>query len=156
MRRVCSDHGGGLSHTDWLSHVLSWLWLGGLLLSKLCQKLHAGCFIIESGRVEPRVGLELLNGWSLITVIAEELKDEVLKVLGEASSVNFLEVGVVSALKKQVVEVLLFAGFLEWENALDDDEQDNSDGEHVNLGALVLFILLNLWSHVGHCSAVAL
>jgi len=59
------------------------------------------------------VGLELLNSWSFITVIAEELKDQVLEVLRKASAVDFLEVSVMFAFKEQVVEVLFFASLLD-------------------------------------------
>merc|ERR1719473_957860 len=124
MKRVCSDHWGGSLHADRLGHVLSWLGLGGLLLCELVEEVGAGGLEVESGGVQPWVGLELLQGWSLVTVIAEESQDEVLEVGGEASAVDLLEVGVVLALEEEVVEVLLLSGLLEWEDALDDDEED--------------------------------
>ena len=57
-------------------------------------------------------------------------------------------------LQEQAVEVFFLAGFFEWENALDDDEEDDSDGEHVDVLALVSLALLDLGGHVGHRAAV--
>lgn len=59
------------------------------------------------------------------------------------------------ASQEQVVEILFLAGFFEGENALDDDEDDNTDREEVDLSAVVDFAFLNFGSHVGHGSAVA-
>ena len=57
-------------------------------------------------------------------------------------------------LQKQVVEVFFLASLLEWENALHNDEENDSDGEHVNILSLVGLALLNLGSHVGHGATV--
>ena len=84
------------------------------------------------------------------------MQDEVLEVLAETGAVDLLEVGVGLALEDQVVEVFLLAGLLEWEDALDDDEEDDSDAEHVHIGALVLLSLLDFRCHVGHGAAVRL
>ena len=58
--------------------------------------------------------------------------------------------------QEQVVEVLLFTGLFEWENTLDDNEDDNSDGEKINLSAVIGFALLDFGSHIGHCASVTL
>ena len=58
--------------------------------------------------------------------------------------------------QNEVVEVFLCTGLLEGENALHDDENNDGKGEQVNLGALILLALLDLWCHVGHCASVAL
>jgi len=58
--------------------------------------------------------------------------------------------------KEQVVEVLLFAGLLEWEDALNDNEDDDANGEEVDLSAVVGLALLDFGCHVGHCASVAL
>ena len=100
--------------------------------------------------------LDLLNSWSLISVVAEEFKDQVLEVLGKSSSVNLLEVSVVASLQEQVVEVFLLAGLLEWEDALNNDKDNDSNGEHVNLSSLVGLVLLDFWCHIGHGSSVTL
>jgi hypothetical protein len=71
-------------------------------------------------------------------------------------TVHLLEVGVDLSRQQQVVEVLLLAGFLEGENALDNDEEDDSDREEVDLGAFVDFSFLNLGSHVRHGATVRL
>jgi len=60
------------------------------------------------------------------------------------------------ASQKEVVEVLLFAGFLEGENALYDNEDDYANAEQVNLGSIVGLSLLDLGSHVSHCASVRL
>ena len=104
--------------------------------------------------MHPGVGLDLLEGEAGLRVVREEAEDEVLEVLAEASAVHLLEVGVDLALDKEVVEVLFFAGLLEREDALNNDEEDDSDGEHVNLSALVLLALLDLRCHVGHGATI--
>jgi hypothetical protein len=60
------------------------------------------------------------------------------------------------AVHDEVVEVLLGAGFLEREDALHNDEEDNSHGEQVYLSALVGLAFFNLGGHVSHGSAVGL
>ena len=47
-------------------------------------------------------------------------------------------------------------GNTKWENALDNDEENDSDAEHVNVLSLVLLALLDLGGHVGHRAAVRL
>jgi len=82
---------------------------------------------IEAGLVQPWVRLKLLNGVAVASVVAEKLKDHVLEVCGETSSIDLLEVGVNLASEQQVVKVLFFASFLEREDALNDNEDDNTD-----------------------------
>ena len=72
------------------------------------------------------------------------------------SSINLLKVQVVLASHEQVVEVLFLARFLEGEDAMHNDEEDYSEGEHVNLSAVVGPALLDFWSHVGQGTSVAL
>ena len=67
-----------------------------------------------------------------------------------------MEVGVGLTLEKQVVEIFFLAGFFEGENALHNNEEDDSDGEHVDILTLVLLAFLDLGCHVGHGSAVGL
>jgi hypothetical protein len=73
------------------------------------------------------VVFHLFDGWSLLSVIAEESKDQVLEVFRETGSVHFLEVSVVAALEEEIVEVLFLASFLEWEDALHDDEDNDAN-----------------------------
>jgi len=58
--------------------------------------------------------------------------------------------------QKEVVEVLLFAGFLEGEDALYDNEDDYANAKQVNLGSIVGLSLLDLGSHVSHGASVRL
>lgn len=97
---------------------------------------------------------DLLEGEAGLRVVREEAEDQVLELLAEASAVRLLEVGVNFALKEKAVEVLFFAGLFEGENALHDDEEDDSNAEHIDLSALVLLALLDLGCHVGHGTAV--
>jgi len=57
---------------------------------------------------------------------------------------------------QQVVEVFFSAGLLEGEDALDDDEQNDAEGEEVDLLTIVGLAFLDLGGHVGECAAVAL
>lgn len=148
-----SHHGSVPLDLDWLGHGLSCLLLK-LLLAKGLKHLLASSLVIEALALEPRVASDLLEGHALFRVVGEETKDEVLEVLAESSAVNLLEVGVDLTFAEEVVEVLFLAGLLEWENALDNDEEDDSDGEHVDLLALVLLALLNFGSHVSHGATV--
>jgi len=125
----CSDHrgclplnlhrlGGGL-----LASCRLLLLLGGESL----EELDAGILEVESLGLHPGVGADLLNGGSLVALIAEELENEVLEVLTESLSVYLLEVDIGLALEEQVVEVFLLSCLLEWEDALDNDEEDDSE-----------------------------
>jgi hypothetical protein len=67
-----------------------------------------------------------------------------------------VEVSIDLALHEQVVKVFLLAGFLKGKDALNNNEEDNSHGEHVDLSALVLLALLDFRSHVCHGSTVGL
>lgn len=152
---VHSDHRGGSLDLDRLGEGATELSIFSCLFGgERSQKLSAGGFIVESAGLHPGVVSELLARSSVVTVEGEEVEDEVLELLREAGAVNLLEVGIGLALEKQVVEVLFLAGLLEGEDALDDDEEDDSDGEHVNIGSLVLLAQLDLGSHVGHGTTV--
>ena len=89
-------------------------------------------------------------------IVRKESDNEVLKILGEFLPIHFLEVDVCLALDEQIVEVFLSARFFEGENTLDQDKYDDTKGEQINLGALVVLALLDFWCHVGHCATVAL
>ena len=97
---------------------------------------------------------DLLDGRALSTIVREELEDEVLEVFWQIGAIGFAEVGVGLSIKKQAVEVFLLASFLEGEDALNDDEQDDTNWEHVDLLANVCLSLFDLRSHVGHGSSV--
>ena len=58
------------------------------------------------------------------------------------------------ALEDQIVEILILLGFFEGEDALHDDEQDDTSGKHVDSSAVILLSFLDLWSHVGHRASV--
>ena len=154
----CSDHRGCLPlHLHRLGGgLLACCRLLLLLGGESLEELDAGVLEVESLGLHPGVGADLLNGGSLVALIAEELENEVLEVLAESLSIDFLEVDIGLALKEQVVEVFLLSCLLEWEDALDNDEKDDSNGEHVDVLALVLLALLDLRGHVGHGAAVAL
>jgi len=68
------------------------------------------------------VGLQLVNCWSLASVVGEHFQDEVLEVIREAVSANFLPVCIELVVQNKVVEILVLFGLLEWENSLNDDE----------------------------------
>lgn len=98
---------------------------------------------------------DLVNVGAKVAIVAEELEDEILEFATEACAVDFLEVSVVLALEKQVVEVFLLAGLLEGEDALHDNEENDSNGEHVDVLTLVRLALLDLGGHVCHRATVA-
>jgi len=100
------------------------------------------------------VGPHLLDSRSEVTIVAEELEDQVLEIATETRAVDLLEVSVVLVLEQKVVEVFLLACLLEWEDALHDNEQNDTDAEHVNILALVRFAFLDLGGHVRHGAAV--
>lgn len=102
------------------------------------------------------MSLELVHCVAVLAVVREELEDHVLEVRGEAGAVHLLEVGFNLTGQEQVVEVLFFAGLFEGENALDDDEDNYTDGEQIHLGAVVGFAFLDLGCHVGHGATVGL
>ena len=98
---------------------------------------------------------DLFNLGAEVAIIREEFKDEILELSAKTSAIDLLEVGVVLALKEQVVEVFLLACLLEWEDALNNDEKDDTNGEHVDILSLVCLALLDFWCHVRHGATVA-
>jgi len=84
---------------------------------------------VEAGLVEPGVCLQLVDGVAVAAVVAEELEDHVLEVSAEPSAIYLLEVGFNLTGQEQVVEILFFARLLEWEDALYDNEDDDTDRE---------------------------
>ena len=100
------------------------------------------------------MSLQLLDSVAIAAIVAKEFEDHVLEVRWETGAVDLLEIGFNLTSQEQVVEVLFLAGLLEWENALNDNEDDDSDGEKVNLSAVICFPLLDFWGHIGHCATV--
>ena len=131
---------------------------GGLLGSVLDDLAHdsaSGLFEVDALQ-HPWVVLNLLDSWSLGWVIAEHLEDQIFEFLGEALAADLVPVLLELALEDQVVEVLVLLGFLEWEDTLHDNEEDDAGGEHIDLLSVVGLALLDFWSHVGHGASVGI
>ena len=73
------------------------------------------------------MGPDLLDCGSLVTVISEELQNEILKVSAEVPLIGLLEILVCLIGVEQVVEVFISLGLLEGENATHDDPCDYSN-----------------------------
>jgi len=71
-------------------------------------------------------------------------------------SIDFLEVGCYLSSHQEVIEVFLLTSFLEGEDSLDNDEQNDAHGEQVHLSTVIGLALLDFGSHVGHCTSVRL
>lgn len=99
---------------------------------------------------------DLLNCWTISTVVSKESKDEVFEFGWKIVTIDLLEICVDFSIQKEIVEVFFLSGFLEWEYALNNDEKDDTDGEKVNFGSFILFALFNFWSHVRHSTSVRL
>jgi len=125
-------------------------------LAKFSKKTFAGGLHVEARLVQPGVLSDLADSWALGTVEAEQGHDEVLELARKVSGIGLVEVEIVLTSAKQVVEVFFSASFLEGEDALNDDEQNDSEAEHINLGAVVLFAFFDLGGHVGEGASVAL
>lgn len=95
----------------------------------LLQEGGASGFHVKSSFVKERVFSDLLKSGSFVAVELEESENKVLEFSRQASAVNLLEVKVGLASQEEVVEVLVAAGFFEGEDALNDNEKDNSHGE---------------------------
>ena len=93
---------------------------------------------------------------SVSAIVGKELEHEVLERVTQRVTVHFRPVSVIPTIKKQAIEVLLLSGLLEGKDPLDDDEEDDGEGEDVNLGAHVGFALLDFRCHVGHRASVRL
>jgi len=68
------------------------------------------------------MGLELSNGWSLVSVIMEHFEDEIFEISGERLSSNLFPVLLELVVENEVVEVLILLSLFEWEDTLNDDE----------------------------------
>ena len=127
-----------------------------LLLVDLSGQYLASLLHIEARLVEPGVLSDLAYGGSLGSIVREQRNNQVLELDREVGGVSLVEVEVVLASRQQVVEVLVGASLLEREDSLHDDEEDDSEREQVDLGAVVGFSFLNLRGHVGKGTSVAL
>lgn len=127
--------------------------LFGSVLDDLAHDSASGLLDIDALQ-HPWVVLDLVDGWSLGWVIAEHFEDQIFELVGEALAADLVPVLVELALEDQVVEILVFLGLLEWEDTLDDDEKDDTGGEHVDLLSVVGLAFLDFWSHVGHSTSV--
>ena len=119
-----SDHDA----TSLVAFDLHRLLLEGVLSSLGCEGRNQVCaslLLVVSGRVQPGMALELLDGVALGAVVAEQASNEVLEVSREAIAVHLLEVRVNLAGHEQVEEELLLASLLERENALNDNKEDD-------------------------------
>lgn len=125
------------------------------LLLELLEDVLSGEFHGE-GLLHPWVVPNLLDGWSFLALIAEASEDQVLELFREALSTDFLPVVFVLSGKEEVVEVFVLFGLLEWENTLNDNEEDDSGRENVDLFSIIDFALLDFRSHVGHRASVGL
>lgn len=95
----------------------------------LIYQLNADALRVIIGSVHPGVCAELLHRWSRVAVIAKKFEDEILEGWAQAMAVNLCKISVDFALHKQLVKEFLLAGLLEWEDALHDDEKDDTEGE---------------------------
>ena len=148
-------HSGLSAHLNWLGQGAVRLRFG-LSGSDTFWKLLAGRLVVEACLVEPGVLSDLVDWGSFWGIVAEEGQDQILEFDWEVSGVGLVEVEVVLASAKQVVEVLVGASLFKGEDSLDDDEQDYSEREQVDFGAGVLLSFLYFWGHVGESAAVAL
>lgn len=107
------------SHTS----IFSWSSHCGVrsLIVKFYQNVMSHLFKINSS-FHPWMGSNLINSWSLFTIIAEHFNNKILKFGTEVLATSFLPVGFEVTFEDQVVEVLILLGFLEWEYTLDDDK----------------------------------
>jgi len=102
------------------------------------------------------MALEFFNSVAILSIIAEKLEDHIFEISWETGTIDFFEVGFDLTGQKKVVEVFFFSGFLEWENALYDNEYNDTNAEQVNLSAVVGLSFFDLRCHVGHCASVGL
>ena len=119
------------------------------------QLLTSALFVIVLV-VHPRVRPDFFNCEPIVTIISEELDDEVLELRAQRMSVDLRPVSVIIAVKKQFVEVLFLSCLFKGKDPLHDNEEDDCHREDVDLGAHVSLPFLDFWSHVRHCAPVRL
>lgn len=151
--RVLSDEVEHLGTSD--ADVFSGCSLCGVgsLIIEFDQNIMSDLLEINVG-LHPWVSSDLINGWSLLAVIAEHFNNKIFKVLTQILSSSFLPVCVEVTLHDQVVEILVFLGLLEWENTLHDNEKNDTYGEHIDLLSIVNFTFLDLWGHICHRTSI--
>ena len=93
---------------------------------------------------------------SIGAFVREEPEDEVFELRTQRMAVDFGPVCVVPAIKKQLVEVFLLSCLLEGKDALHDNEEDDGEGEKVDLRAHVCLPFFDLRGHVSHGASVRL
>jgi len=102
----------------------------------------------------PWVVSQLFDSWSLWSIIAEHFKDEIFEILWKILSSNFLPISIKFSIDDQIVKIFILFGFFEWENTLDNNEEDDTAWEHIDLLAIVCFAFFDFRSHVCHCTSV--
>jgi len=97
------------------------------------------------------VKLKVLNLFEcrpLLWVLAKHADAQVLEVLRAIGAADLAPVFCEVSFLHHVVEVLVWLGFSEGENSLDENEEDHSSRENVDFSAIVALPLLDLWCHV--------
>ena len=102
------------------------------------------------------MGLELSDSWSFISILVKHFEDEVFEISGERLSSNLLPVLLKLVVNNKVVEVLILLCLLEWEDALDNDKEDDTGGEDIDLSSIVHFSFFDFWGHIGHGTSIGL
>ena len=87
---------------------------------------------------------DLFNGESLGAIVAEHFYDEVLELGGQVQAAQLAEVLFELALYDEAVEVVVFFGFLEGKDAVHENEEDDAQGEDIDLAAIILFAFMHL------------
>jgi len=109
---------------------------------------------VNISALHPWMLSDLLDSWSFSSVIAEHFDDEILEIVRQVLSTCLFPVSVVVTIQQQIVEVLVLLGLLKWENTLNDNEKNDSSGEHINLGTVIVLILFNFGCHISHRTSV--
>jgi len=139
------------SVTD-LDRLLHWFLCGclgqGLLQQCFASTLHVHWLI------HPGMCANISYCRSLAGVVTEHWQDEVFELGWQVLTVDFLPVLLDLACAEKVIEILFSTSFLEWENALNNNEKDNTHWENIDLSTIILLSLLDLRSHVGHGTSV--
>ena len=102
------------------------------------------------------MGLELSDSWSFISILVKHFEDEVFEISGEGLSSDLLPVLLKLVVDNEVVEVLILLCLLEWEDALDNDKEDDTGGEDIDLSSIVHFSFFDFWGHIGHGTSIGL
>ena len=132
---------------------LHWTLRNWLCLVDISNEVVSDVLFIDELLVEFQV-FDLFESRPCFWVLAKHFDAEVLEVLWASSTADLAPVLCEISFLHHVVEVFIWLCFSEGKNSLNQNEEDHSSWENINLRAIIALPLLNLRCHIRFSSEI--